>query len=594
MNIGMGSQAHHTDHRSQLDVQPSLDGGGLLLVYDGRLDNHRDLQRELNDSGQVLSDTEIVLRAYRRWGSDCFARFIGDWSLSLWDPTIRTLFLARDHAGARTLYYSRDDSGTVIWSTYLDSFSITDHVEVPDPLYVASYLAMLPVYSRSPFLRIHAVLPGHFLSITVGGIRATQFWTPMVYDQISYGSDGDYESHFLSLLEQAVSRRDRPGTPRLAHLSGGMDSASIVCVSDNLRKSQQASPDLIDTLSYFDDSEPSWNERPYFTLVEERRGKAGLHVDASRYRDTYAKPMDVGALYLYPGIDQGSIRRDLDLREISRSNGYRSILSGIGGDEFTGGAPDIASELADYLVAGKLISGTRASIAWCLASRMCLLDSLTQSVRFLSNHLSSAYLDAGWSAIPWLTSHAREMCYASIRELPIVRYSPFTTRPSAISSCEMWWYTLRTQPHLKPSEVYRYEYRYPFLDRDLVDFLLRVPRDQLAKPGRRRFLMRRALKGIVPAEILERRRKAFLLTAPLAQVSELAPRFHKLIDSSVLAELGYVEKVSLRQALNNTTSGRDIRWWPFLLRTIGIERWLRTRVDRGAQSQHTQVLVDVN
>jgi asparagine synthase (glutamine-hydrolysing) len=576
LHIGMGAQAHHTDDRSRLEMQPAFDSAGRLLVYDGRLDNHADLQRELDCDAEVLADTEIVLRAYQRWGRDCFVRFIGDWSLSLWDAVSRTLYLARDHAGTRTLYYSRDGAGTVIWSTYLDSFLVTGRLGEPDPQYIASYLAMLPVYGRSPYREVQAILPGHFLAIKESDIEVTQFWTPMVKDQIIYKSDDDYKAQFLCLLEQAVARRDGPGAPRVAQLSGGMDSSSIVCLSDRIRTSQQPGGELIDTLSYYDDSEPSWNERPHFTLVETLRGKSGTHMDASRYRSTFAKPSDIGARYLYPGIDESSVRQDIDLRAMTPGKGYRSILSGIGGDELTGGIPDPTTGLADYLARGSFISGIRHSVAWCISDRTCLVDSFVQSVGVLAKQTGLAHLDRSWSSIPWLSDTARQLCRASIRELPLVVYRPFRSSPNAVDACQTWWYTLRTQPHLKPSEVYRYEYRYPYLDRDLVEYLLRVPGDQLARPGRRRYMMRSALKGIVPNEVLERRRKGYLLGSALKHIATaLAPRFDQWLDGSLLADAGFIERDSFRQAFKVTTEGQDLRWWGFILRTISLETWLR-------------------
>jgi asparagine synthase (glutamine-hydrolysing) len=92
----------------------------------------------------------------------------------------------------------------------------------------------------------------------------------------------------------------------------------------------------------------------------------------------------------------------------------------------------------------------------------------------------------------------------------------FGLRPSAVCNGQGWWITLETLPHLSPPLLSRHEYRYPYLDRDLVDFLFRVPREQLLRPGRRRSLMRRALKDIVPVEILERRRKAFVARGTIA------------------------------------------------------------------------------
>jgi asparagine synthase (glutamine-hydrolysing) len=591
VNIGMGSQAHYTDDRSRLDVLPAFDVNGRLLVFDGRLDNYTDLQRELHCDAEILADSDIVLRAYQRWGCECFARFIGDWSLCLWDAVGRTLYLARDHAGSRTLYYSRDAVGTVIWATYLDSFLVTEHLQEPDSHYMASYLAMLPVYRRSPYRDIQSIVPGHFLAIREERIEDTQFWTPIVNDQIVYKSDGEYQSHFLHLLEQSVARRDGRGAPRLAQLSGGMDSTSIVCLSDKWRKAQQPTCDLIDTVSYFDDSEPSWNERPYFTLVEARRGKTGIHLDAARNRSKFEKPPGAGALYLYPGIDQSNLQHDVYLRTFTKSPGFRSVLSGIGGDELTGGIPNPTSELVDHLVAGRLATATHRAIAWSLANRTCLVDCLAQSVRFFADHLSLSYLDESWSSIPWLTTKSREICHASVRELPIVAYRPFSTRPGAIDSCQTWWYTLRTQPHLKPSEIYRYEFRYPYLDRDLVDYLLRVPQEQLSRPGRRRAMMRSALVDIVPNEILERSRKAFLLKTPLAQISALAPRFQQLLDTSVLVDGEFIDRNAFRQALDNTITGRDLRWWGLIRRTIGLETWLAARSQQGHQRHSTQICV---
>jgi asparagine synthase (glutamine-hydrolysing) len=78
---------------------------------------------------------------------------------------------------------------------------------------------------------------------------------------------------------------------------------------------------------------------------------------------------------------------------------------------------------------------------------------------------------------------------------------------------------METMPHLFPSPLRRPEYRYPFLDKDLTEYLFSIPREQVLQPGRRRVLMRRALVGIVPQEILERRRKAYQLHAPLKALS---------------------------------------------------------------------------
>jgi asparagine synthase (glutamine-hydrolysing) len=226
---------------------------------------------------------------------------------------------------------------------------------------------------------------------------------------------------------------------------------------------------------------------------------------------------------------------------------------------------------------GRIVSSARRALAWCLAQRISLVELFSQSISFLSDHSQHAHLDSKKTVIPWLTPLTREHLQAAAHELPLVHFTPFFVRPKMTELSQTWWYTLRTQPHLQPSETFRWEYRYPFLDRDLLEFLFELPYEYLAKPGRRRFLMRAALQQIVPEEILERRRKAFLLSSPLRNIRKLTTRLAAIIDRSVLVQSGYVDKTALRGALESTVNGEDLRWWGYLLRFVTLETWLQHR-----------------
>ena len=587
--FGVGVQAQYTHARSRLDAQPVSDVAGNILVYDGRLDNYRDLLRDLDLTGENTSDSEIILCAYQKWGSGCFVRFVGDWALTLWDSQARTLYLARDHAGTRTLHYAYDDAGMVTWATYLDSYVGTDLLDALDDVYMASYLAMLPCYGRTPYKGIRAVLPGHVVRVTSHGARTTQFWAPTVQERMLRPSHGDLKAEFLHLLEQSVARRAGPGAPVLAQLSGGMDSTSIVCVADRLRIRSGNGAEPLDTLSFFDDSEATWNERPYFSLVEAKRGHRGFHMDVSLYRTSFERPSEHGASYLYPGIEHSFVKRDLDLYSLTCAGGYRSILSGIGGDEFTGGIPNPCGEVTDLVLAARFLKGAEHAIAWCLARRISIVELLTQCVALLRRHLDSSNLEVTIASIPWLTAEARQLAQIAIRELPMVHFRPFKVGPKMAEVSETWWSTLRTQPHLKPSEIYRYEYRYPYLDRDFIDFLLRVPADQLAQPGRRRSLMRAALRGVVPEEVLERRRKAYLLAGPLKNIRQLAPKISEAITTSLLAEHGYVDKDVLKRTLADIAHGDTTQGWGFILRFAWLETWLQHRAQTKIASEEIQI-----
>src|ERR1700733_347665 len=588
--IGFGIQAQHTHSRSRLEVQPARDAAGNVIVYDGRLDNYRELACELDLCGQKTADSEIVLRAYERWGKECFRRLIGDWALVMWDPRACTLYLARDHAGTKLLHYSRDSAGTITWATFLDSYLNTTALDALDPVYMASYLAMLPCYRRTPYRDIQAVSPGHLLVALEKGTKEEQYWRPAVSEMSPRGSLEDHKAEFLHLLELSVERRTPPGAPVIAHLSGGRDSTSVVCIADRLYlDSRSQAP--IETLSFFNDSDPAWNERPYFTLVEERRGHTGIHIDASRFHKSFNRPPDLGALYLYPNIDESTIRRDAELYSTMRASGYRAIISGIGGDEFTGGLADSEAAVAELISRGKLVRGFQQAIAWCLDRRLSLAEFSSRLVSYCGRRIFVESSSLSVARAPWLSEIARQHCLTAFNELRLPRFLPFFTGLRECGFSETWWFTLRTQLHLKPSEVYRYEYRYPYLDRDLLEFLLRLPTDELARPGRSRFLMRSALKGIVPEQILERRRKAYLLSSPLSNIRQLAPLISVAINTSVLAKEGYIDASQLQLALDRVITGKDIQPWPALYRFAALETWVQHRDSTKPSPNTSQVLV---
>jgi asparagine synthase (glutamine-hydrolysing) len=119
--IGMGFQPYYTHQRSYLESQPVADDLENMVTLDGRIDNHEELCRLLEIREAAASDSTIVLAAFRRWGEDCFRRFIGDWAMVIWSPGDHSLYLARDHAGARTLYFNQEHD-RFLWSTYLEGF----------------------------------------------------------------------------------------------------------------------------------------------------------------------------------------------------------------------------------------------------------------------------------------------------------------------------------------------------------------------------------------------------------------------------------------------------------------------------------------
>jgi asparagine synthase (glutamine-hydrolysing) len=571
--IGMGFQPYYTHQRSYLESQPITDCLGNMVTIDGRIDNHEELCQLLEIQESASSDSTIILAAFRRWGEDCFWRFIGDWAIVIWSPVDHILYLARDHAGTRTVYFNHE-SGRILWSTYLEGFFTKKSSRPLDERYVVSYLTHRSSLDLTPYQGIRVVLPAHYYIIKNDDIVPRQYWRPVTNQRMYFASDADYDAHFILLLKKSITRRTGPGAPIVAQLSGGVDSTSIVCLSDAIRRGDSPDASILDTISFYDDSEPHWNEREYFTKVEGKRGKTGIHIPIS-YMDRSFEPLSYPSyLQMFPGTDSSVLehqqRCDLPLS----AKGYKAILSGIGGDELLGGVPNPTPELADYLVSGHFLTLLKRSIAWSLDRRLPVVETLRDAATFTYKIYRKAPLVKPVIP-PWLHPRIRASYPDSIR-VSGANSSRFGRFPSAIFTELSWLATVETLPHLCPETFFRREYRYPYLDRDLVDFLCSVPREQLVSPGRRRLMMRRALSGVVPAEILERRRKAYISHGPIATMRRNRKALETVLHNLLLAEFQIVEFESFHSALSNLLDGNDSTQWPGLMRAIALELWLKT------------------
>ena len=417
------------------------------------------------------------------------------------------------------------------------------------------------------------VPPAHYIAIREGEITIRPHWHSIEDTSIVYQSEGEYDEHFLHLFRNAVQRRVGSGARVLAELSGGMDSSSIVCMADHIVGGGPDPSDLVDTISYYDDTEPDWNERPYFTAVEKRRRKVGIHLDCSSRTPSY-QPLELpDRIYPYPGRDSSSLDVANQFEQTIGPGRYRAILSGFGGDELLGGVPTPMPELADYLRAGQLLKLLLRASEWCAIGRQPLIHMLHDTATF-TNSLYRDPRDLKQIRPPWLSLGLQRMRIGSYAPKESMR-ALLMARPSAITNGRAWWALVEDLPHSAPHLVGCYEYRYPYLDRDLVEFLHRIPRSQLAQPGRRRFLMRRALKRIVPPEILERRRKAHISRGPIVNLRSAQQKIEELFVNPLSSDAGLVDRDKFLLAFRSELAG-DLRWIGPVIKTISIELWLRS------------------
>lgn len=573
-SISILYEAFHTTKESRRELQPNVTASGTVITWDGRLDNRTELIQRLGDAVTARStDVEIVAAAYDYWRSDCFALLIGDWALSIWDPHIRSLILAKDPIGTRHLYYSFDDN-QVTWSTILDplvlfagkTFALCEE-------YIAGWFSFFPAAHLTPYVGIHSVPPSSSVLLGPGKHIATKYWDFDPRKRIRYRTDAEYEEHFRDVFGEAVRRRLRSDSPILAELSGGMDSSSIVCMADTIIARGTAETPRLDTISYYNDSEPNWNERPYFTKVEEKRGRTGTHIDVgSKEKPRFETDNDCFAVT--PGSG-GRTPKQLSACMLSQSN--RVVLSGIGGDEVTGGVPTPIPELEDLLAGVKFRQLAHQLKVWALNKRKPWFHLFFEAARgFFSPALVG--VPKHKRPAPWLNPGFVKRNRAALHgyESRLKLFGPPPSFQENVSTLEALQRQLGCDA--LPSEP-AYEKRYPYLDRGLLEFMYAVPREQLVRPGQRRSLMRRSLVGIVPDELLNRKRKAYIARAPMVAVAADWSRLAEMTRHMDSSSLGIVSANRFSDALQKARLGQEVPTVP-LLRTLGIEFWLKTTTNR--------------
>jgi asparagine synthase (glutamine-hydrolysing) len=577
-NVHILYHTFDTTAESHEGKQPFSLRSDSVIAWDGRLDNRGAIVRDLR--GYVAADAtevEIVEAAYKTWGHDCFGKLIGDWAFSAYDPKKQELVLAKDFLGSRHLFYSADRDH-VVWSTILEplillagrKFKVCEE-------YVAGLFGALPASHLSPYEGILGVPPASLVVFRNGNVVIRKYWDFNSARTIRYRSDSDYEAHFRAVFVESVRRRLRSHAPVLAELSGGMDSSAIVCVADRLIADGATVIPRVDTVSYIATSEPHWNEEPYFQKVEQLRGRAGLHLHVD-CEPIFPSASNTSRFAALPGSVGRLTKSAQRFDSFLTSQGSRVLISGIGGDEVMGGVPTSIPELADLFARGRLQQFARRVFIWALARRKPIHYLTLEVIRAFLPTMLVGFPEHKRPA-PWLQPAflKRQQSALSGYDSRLKLFGPLPSIQENLASLE----SLRRQvagisPPMNPC----YDMRYPYLDRDLLEFIYSIPREQLVRPHQRRSLMRRALVGIVPDEVLSRKRKAYVVRGPTTAIAREWTTLYAMTRHMVSSALGFVDQEALVGALEKARYGNGINIVG-MLRTVSVESWLQelTRYD---------------
>jgi asparagine synthase (glutamine-hydrolysing) len=576
-NLGMAYRAFHTTPESHFENQPVV-GYECILTWDGRLDNREEISARLTQKYLATpTDLDLVFAAYQEWGTACLAELCGDWALALWDRRKQQLILARDYIGVRRLFYRLDSDG-MAWCTAPEPLVLTSpKVLHLDPLYLAGCFYPRPPLETSPYQEIRGILPAHFLTVHTGGRRTSdRYWSLNPSGRIRYPSDQEYEEQFQEIFAQAIRQRLRADRTITAELSGGVDSSSIVCMADYIRNSE--SGPSIETLSYYDDEEPSGDERPYFSLIEKQRGRVGSHISMSQFtqktRGQALSPLPGYCFAVTPGYFSRSLQWDRLIQNRLKESDSRVILSGLGGDEILGGVQYEAPELAEYFIAGRMIAFCHSLLAWSLARKKTISGLLCDVFQLLKARFDPASMQDGSISSPKWVYLKPHRDHTSLRS-----FSNWSRLSPARIGLEWARYSLASQ--LSSTDLPLIgcaENRYPYLDRRLFTFLAAIPRGQVLQPHRRRHLMRRALRHIVPEEVLFRKTKWFGSRSILSRLRDDREIVNRMFDDPWLSDGHLIDAGQLRVLLSEIEHGGNCEVLQ-LLSAIGIEQWLRSQLN---------------
>jgi asparagine synthase (glutamine-hydrolysing) len=567
--VGMSFRACHTTAEARSERQPLATAGGLLMAFDGRLDNREELLRTLRPpEGSAATDSELVLAAYERWQHRCPDLLIGDYAFAVWDTRRRELLLARDPMGTRPLFYHAGGD-LLAWSSTLTALLAAASLPCDlDEEWIAGFLTDCYPQGRTPYRAIRCVPPGHILVAQEGGLRLIEFWRPdmAATGDLARETDAELEERFATILREAVRCRLRAEGPIGAELSGGLDSSSIVCLATDLLAKRQADAPALLTVSYVFDESPTADERRYIRAVEAQIGRTGHHIPQERHR-MFASLNEPPAEF--PCVLQCTWDRDLEAIRFIRSAGGRVLLSGLGGDELLWSEIDVPLELSDHLRACRWRELARGLQQWSVIQRRPLALLFAETVRALLGPRAPRRLPT-WIApsfarrlrLPW---HERPGASQPTASLPPSRREHCAAVSSAIAVTS-WMYDSGPEP---------IELRFPFLDRRLVELCLSLPISQFARGPETRSLHRRALRGLLPPEIVHRRTKVTPAEGLLRDFAAHWPELRSIFPRPLCCQLGFIDEQALQATMTEVRSGLGQKA-AHLLRVISLEFWLRS------------------
>jgi asparagine synthase (glutamine-hydrolysing) len=592
----LGHQLFATTPEDRVAAQPVANARGTIhLVADARLDNRDDLVRalRLERTARARSDAELLLAAYERWGESMPAELLGDFAFVVWDAERRRLLCARDHLGARQLFYRSD--GSLFRCASEASALLADPAIPRTPNRAAMGLFLVEEFvERHDTLHagVLAVPPAHVLVVEPGRApRLRPYWAPNAFRRLRCASEAEYAERFRTVFREAVRARLRAAEPIASQLSGGLDSSSIVGEVERLRSSG-AGPREPLTLIHTSFPGLDCDEASFCAAVAAHWGLAVTDVNA---------PDAVGSTRLDPSRAHPEVLwTPLGLTwqrqfEVLRSGGVRVLLTGIGSDQImrrTGaeGAEALAAlDLRTALAATGVAGAPLAQASWRRflreGVRPLLPPRVDRAIRALRGQAPPR--PPTWLA-PHVARSISERRAAADRELRDLAAPGPATR-ALCDSLVRGYEVVFTLATLGPLAAHGgVELRHPYLDLRLVELMLSVPHALRCGVEVRKPLLRRAMgEDLTP--LVRRRTQLTGFSSYVHRVlfEHQAERVDALFADSALAALDVVDGDKVRALVSSAR--RDWSLLRDVANLVSLEVWLRSGAASAAPSVRGRV-----
>ena len=566
------------------EVQPAGCPQEFAISFDGRLDNREELVGKLSGASardlHSLSDAACALAAYREFG-ESFAQYLkGDFAIAIFDGAQKKLLLARDIMGIRPLYYAQTQKTFLAASEIKSILAYPGFQTRPDDDVLADLLLAGDPYEkeRTCFAGIARVLPGHTVVVTPEKVRSFQHWDFDTTTQIRCASIEEYAERLRALFEQAVRRRLRSSHPVAVAVSGGLDSSAIFSQAEMLRKAGARVAPCVGIAMTFPEGSDA-DEKRFLTDIESSHNVTIRKVVFERLgfedEEKYLWQSEL------PDLQWNTKTRMLDA---AQEMACRFVLDGYFGDQMLAGfgyLVDLARSFQWFQLRREFFELGR----WMLEVGPGGLNR-DLGLRLLQGFVPHRLVRTVRRYRGMPKSRQPVWYSESFRANAFQRYINSKQPPRHYSSqhgrTSYEFLTSRTRLNLvegnnKLSAMRGLQMEYPFMDVDLVQFLIAIPGCIVNWRGAPKGLFRHAMKGILPEPIRQRRWKADFNALNSEAVARDFSKFQNYLRfNSMAVACGYMDRVHVqREFVNAKLQVADFLPALQASRAVALELWLR-------------------